>query len=82
MTHTNRVAPWLLGSAALAAVLIAVGAPLSSLLPFAIVLACPAMMLLMMRGMGGMHGQKEEHAGHGCDHDPNRGVEPPSRTPR
>lgn len=82
MTHANRFAPWLLATAALAAVLVAVGAPLSSLLPFAVVLACPAMMLVMMRGMGGTRGESEDHSGHGCDHDSNRRAGPPSRTPQ
>ena len=82
MTHTNRMTPWLIGAAAIAAILIAFGAPLASLLPFAIVLACPLMMLVMMRGMGGMHGESEDHTGHGCEHDPNRRAEPPSSTHR
>ena len=84
MTHTNRMTPWLIGAAAIAAILIAFGAPLASLLPFAIVLACPLMMIVMMRGMGGMHGNgnNEDHTGHGCEHDPTRRAEPPSSTHR
>lgn len=82
MTHPNSTAPWLVGAAAVAAILIAVGAPLASLLPFAIVLACPLMMFVMMRGMAGMHAGPEDHTGHGCEHDPNRRAEPPSTTPR
>lgn len=82
MTHANRMTPWLIGAAAVAAVLIAFGAPLASLLPFAIVLACPLMMIVMMRGMGGMHGKSEDHTGHGCEHDPNRRAGPPSSTLR
>jgi hypothetical protein len=39
----SKYFPYLIGAAALAAVLIAVGAPLASLLPFAIVLACPGL---------------------------------------
>jgi choline-glycine betaine transporter len=76
--------PWLIGAAAIAAILIAFGAPLASLLPFAIVLACPLMMIVMMRGMGGMHGNSnnEDHTGHGCEHDPTRRAEPPSSTHR
>lgn len=40
----------------LGAVLLVLGAPVGTLLPFAMVLACPLMMLLMMRGMHGGHG--------------------------
>ena len=47
--------------AAVVAVLIAVGAPFTSLLPFAIVLACPLMMVFMMRGMSGSHGHERPH---------------------
>ncbi|MEO8698194.1 MAG: DUF2933 domain-containing protein [Acidimicrobiales bacterium] len=32
---------------------------------------CPLMMLFMMRSMGGMD-DKEDHTGHGCEHDPTR----------
>src|SRR5581483_2125820 len=52
MQH-NRMFPYLAGGAVVAAVLIAVGAPLTSLLPFVLVLACPLMMVFMMRGMSG-----------------------------
>ena len=82
MTHSNRMVPWLVGAAAVAAVLIAVGAPLASLLPFAIILACPLMMFVMMRGMSGSHHDREDHTGHGCEHDPTRRAEPPSTTVR
>lgn len=70
MTHSNRMLPYLLGAAVIAALLIAFGAPLASLLPFALVLACPLMMVFMMKGMAGMHGSREDHTGHGCEHDP------------
>ena len=82
MTRTSRMTPWLVGAAAFAAILIAFGAPLASLLPFAIVLACPLMMVVMMRGMGGMHGGGEDHTGHGCEHDPSHRAEPPNSTLR
>ena len=81
MTYSNRMTPWLIGVAAVAAILIAIGAPLVSLLPFVIVLACPLMMLVMMRGMSGMHGGGD-HTGHGCEHDPTRKAEPPSNSQR
>ena len=72
MMHSNRMVPWLVGAAIVAAVLIAVGAPLASLVPFAILLACPLMMFVMMRGMAGTHDQRADHTGHGCEHDPAR----------
>jgi Flp pilus assembly protein TadB len=68
MQH-NRMFPYLAAGAVVAAVLIAVGAPLTSLLPFVFVLACPLMMVFMMRGMAGSR-DREDHTGHGCEHDP------------
>jgi hypothetical protein len=41
--------------------LLAAGTPVQSLLPFVLLLACPLMMVFMMRSMGG-------HAGRGSDH--------------
>lgn len=35
--------------------------PLSALLPYALVLLCPLMMLFMMRGMGHEHGAADAH---------------------
>lgn len=72
MTHSSRYFPYLVGAAVVAAVLIGVGAPWASLLPFALLLACPLMMILMMRGMSGMHHSADDHTGHGCEHDPTR----------
>ena len=77
----NRMLPYLFGAVAVAAMLAVFGVPLGSLLPFAIVLACPLMMFVMMRGMGGMHGA-EDHTGHGCEHDPTREVELPRTASR
>jgi hypothetical protein len=40
---------------------------LIGLLPFAIIaLACPLMMIFMMRGMHGGHGEQGGHVGHGA----------------
>ncbi len=39
--------------------------PLSGLLPYALVLLCPLMMIFMMRGM--MHGQDADHSQHHVD---------------
>ncbi len=87
MRHQNRMLPYLLGAAVVAAVLIAVGAPLTTLLPFAFVLVCPIMMFMMMRGMsggmrGGMRGGNEDHTGRGCEHDHTRQPESPNLTRR
>lgn len=46
-------------------------------LPLLFLLACPLMMIFMMKGMAGMHGNGEDHTGHGCEHDPARTAEPP-----
>ena len=76
MTHA-KMFPYLVGAAALAAVLFAFGVPLGSLLPFAFILVCPLMMFFMMRGMGSMN-SGEDHTGHGCEHDPIRTTDAPS----
>lgn len=44
-----------IGGAAIAAVLLFFGAPLLSLLPFALLLICPVAMFFMMRSMSGSH---------------------------
>ena len=77
MKHSNKMFPYMIGAAAVAAVLIALGGPLASLAPFAIVLLCPLMMVVMMRGMGAMHG-REDRTGHGSEHDPTRETESPT----
>ena len=70
MKH-NRMATYLFVAAAIAAVFLAAGVPFIRVLPFAVVLLCPLMMIFMMRGMGDMHaGGREDHTGHGCEHDP------------
>ncbi len=77
MMHTKRMFPYLVGAAAVAAILIALGVPLASFLPFAFILLCPLMMFVMMRGMGGMH-SGEDHTGHGCEHDTTGKIDAPS----
>ncbi len=52
--------------------LLVAGTPIKSLLPFAVALACPLMMVLMMRGMAGHGGGGQGMGGHGpdgCGHD-------------
>ena len=73
MMRCNRMFPYLVGAAAVAAVLALLGVPLGAVVPFAVVLACPLMMIVMMRGMGG---GGEDHSGHGCEHDLTRTSEP------
>ena len=63
----NRMLPVLAVAAVVAAVLIAVGAPLASLLPFALLLVCPLMMVLMMRHMSGP--DDEDRGGPGSESD-------------
>lgn len=57
--HSNRMLPYLAVAAVVASVLIAVGAQLASLLPFAALLVCPLLMVFMMRGMSRSHGEAE-----------------------
>ena len=60
--------PHLAVAAVVAAILIARGSSLVSLLPFALLLGCPLMMVFMMRGMNSH--STEDHTGHGCEPDP------------
>ncbi len=79
--HHNRMPPYLLGAAAIAAALVIAGAPLAGILPFALLLACPLMMVFMMKSMSGNH-DSEDHTGHGCEHDSTRDAAPPTSRPR
>lgn len=45
------------GAVLIAAVLVLAGVPLLAVVPYAVVLACPLTMVLMMRGMHGGHGR-------------------------
>ena len=74
----NRMLPYLFAAAAIGAVLVALGAPMASFLPFVLILACPLMMVFMMKGMGGAHSRTEDHTGHGCEHDPARSSDAPA----
>ena len=55
MQH-RRMARSCIALAVLAALLFVLGAPVGRLVPFVLGLACPVMMLVMMRGMHGGHG--------------------------
>jgi hypothetical protein len=54
--HRTHMKYLLVAAGALAVGLLLAGTPVQSLLPFALVLACPLMMVFMMRGMHGDHG--------------------------
>jgi hypothetical protein len=78
--NNSRIPIYVVAAAVVAVALGVAGVPFTRMLPFALLLACPLMMVFMMKGMGGMGGgDKEDHTGHGCEHDPTRKVEPPSR---
>ena len=57
--HARYMRYLLVGAAALVAGLLIAGSPVQSLLPLLLLLACPLMMVVMMRGMGG-HGSGHE----------------------
>jgi Protein of unknown function (DUF2933) len=77
MQH-NRMPTYLLAAAAVAVALVIAGIPLAVLLPYALLLACPLMMILMMRGMGATHSGSQDHTGHGREHDPTGPSHPPA----
>jgi hypothetical protein len=60
--HGQHMKYLLVAAGALVVGLLAAGSSLQSVLPLLLLLACPLMMVFMMRGMGG-------HSGHGADHD-------------
>jgi hypothetical protein len=62
--HGQHLKYLLVAAGALVVGLLAAGSPLQSILPFLLLLACPLMMVFMMRGMGGHGG----HGGRGADH--------------
>jgi Protein of unknown function (DUF2933) len=63
--QSRRLIWVLLGVLAIGALFLITGhaAQLLSLLPYAIFLLCPLMMLFMMKGMQGMGGEKSGHDG-------------------
>ena len=62
MNGTKHIKYMLLGAAALFGVLLAVGVPLQSAMLFAVLLACPLMMVFMMGGHGGHGASSDERA--------------------
>ncbi len=73
MKQSNRMITYLIGAAVVVAVLVAVGASRLLALPL-ILVACPLMMFMMMRGMN-HNNTTEDHTGHGCEHDPTHPTE-------
>jgi hypothetical protein len=66
--HGQSMKYLLVAAGALIVGLMVAGNSLQSVLPFLLLLACPLMMVLMMRGMG--HGdQGADHSGAGREHD-------------
>ena len=64
MNHQQMIRPMLIGVAVLFALGLA-GLPVGNYLPFLIFLACPLMMVFMMRGMnhgGGDQGAQHDHS--------------------
>ena len=51
--------PYVAVAALLVAALAVAGVSISTVLPFAVVLVCPLMMVFMMKGMGGLHGERD-----------------------
>lgn len=75
MNHQRYLGPAMLGVVAVA-VLSALGVPLASFLPFLILLACPLMMVFMMRGMDHGGGHAGCHGGHGSHEADHRDGQP------
>lgn len=76
MKLSNRMIACLMGAVVVVAVLVAVGASRLLALPL-LLIACPLMMFMMMRGMS--HTDTiEDHTGHGCEHDLTRTTETPT----
>ncbi len=76
----SRIPTYVAAAAVVAVVLGLTGVRFASLLPYSILLVCPLMMIFMMKGMSGKAGSdKEDHTGHGCEHDPTTQVDAPSR---
>lgn len=60
--HGTHMKCLLVAAGALTVGLLVAGTPIQTLLPFALLLACPLMMIVMMRGMGGHDGGQQHYA--------------------
>jgi hypothetical protein len=67
--HGQHLKYLLVAAGALVVGLLAAGSPLQSILPFLLLLACPLMMVVMMRAMGGHDGHRGDHSDTARDHD-------------
>ena len=69
--HGRTMGYVLIAAGALAVGLVVSGTPLQSLLPLVLLLACPVMMIFMMRGMGGHshHDQGDNNQRNTHEHD-------------
>ena len=76
MQHRQMFVYMAVAMAAVAAVSMALGASFAAM-PFVVM---PLMMLFMMRSMSGHH-SREDHTGHGCEHDPTRSTDRSTRPP-
>ncbi|MGE5830085.1 MAG: DUF2933 domain-containing protein [Micromonosporaceae bacterium] len=70
--HGTNMRYLFIAAGALVVGLLAAGTPVQSVLPFVLLLACPLMMVVMMRSMGG-------HAGHDGDQGDHQGHDGPAR---
>ncbi|GAA0466885.1 hypothetical protein Aca07nite_71820 [Actinoplanes capillaceus] len=68
--HGQHMKYLLVAAGALVVGLLAAGSSLQSMLPFLLALACPLMMVFMMRSMGGHGGHgRADHSKAARDHD-------------
>ena len=69
--HGKYMGYLVVAAAAVVVGLLLAGTPLQSLLPLVLLLACPLMMIVMMRGMHGESGHGGEHGSdkHASDRD-------------
>lgn len=72
--RNNHDTHCLVGVVAALALLVAFGVEAGTLVYLALVLACPLMMLFMMRGMMGGHGDSHD----GCDHPDHQRIGDPT----
>ena len=76
MTYQRYLGPAMLGVAAIV-ILAVLGVPVVGLLPFLVFLACPLMMIFMMRGMS--QAGSDGHAGCHGSHQHGDADAPPTR---